>query len=149
MQFPVAARLASRAPVPRVRHLATPAVLAVALLTAGCAANDSPPYRVAGPPPEPQRHAKVEIEDDGLPAQLAPRNRRPVPDDPTEPWSPNYGSAAAGAPALAAPARLAVARAAVPVREAHVSQPIPAASHPMDPDNIIRQAIAEHERRRR
>ena len=35
--------------------------------------------------------ARVEIEDDGLPAQLAPRNRRPGPDDPSQPWSPNYG----------------------------------------------------------
>ncbi len=41
----------------------------------------------AGPPP-------VEVEDDGIEAQRAPPIRaRRQPDDPTEPYSPNYGSA--------------------------------------------------------
>ena len=36
--------------------------------------------------------AQREIEDDGLPAQAAPRLRaKPEPDDPSQPFSPNYG----------------------------------------------------------
>jgi hypothetical protein len=35
----------------------------------------------------------VLIEDDGLEAQRPPRRRNePIPDDPAEPFSPNYGS---------------------------------------------------------
>jgi hypothetical protein len=34
------------------------------------------------------------MEDDGMPMQVPPRaDIRKVPDDPREPWSPNYGSA--------------------------------------------------------
>lgn len=40
------------------------------------------------------RERAVEVEDDGMPAQVAPR-RRPASeaDDPREPFSPNYGRA--------------------------------------------------------
>ena len=45
--------------------------------------------RFAGLSPRPW----VETEDDGREAQLPPRRRlHPFPDDPTEPFSPNYGS---------------------------------------------------------
>ncbi len=38
----------------------------------------------------------VEMEDDGHPAQLPPRvDTARAPDDPSEPWSPNYGGRAA------------------------------------------------------
>lgn len=44
------------------------------------------PMRSHGPP--------VEIEDDGIEAQRPPRRRvHQMPDDPTQPYSPNYGSA--------------------------------------------------------
>jgi hypothetical protein len=44
----------------------------------------------------------VEIEDDGLEAQRPPRrSAQPLPDDPSEPFSPNYGPAPA---AVAEPA---------------------------------------------
>jgi hypothetical protein len=49
----------------------------------------------------------VEIEDDGLEAQRPPRRRPQThPDDPTEPFSPNYGAvpAAVDAEPLPAPA---------------------------------------------
>ncbi|MFZ8452973.1 hypothetical protein ACO1MT_15845, partial [Staphylococcus aureus] len=37
-------------------------------------------------------------EDDGLPAQVPPRlSARSFPDDPTQPWSPNYGGPARNA----------------------------------------------------
>jgi hypothetical protein len=45
----------------------------------------------------------VEIEGDGLEGQRPPRRRASdVPDDPTEPYSPNYGSVPAAAEAVAA-----------------------------------------------
>lgn len=170
MQSSTPSRLAARS---RSR-VATPlAVASVALLLSGCAASTPGPYRVAGPiatfpgdrprPPAPRAQpVKVEVEDDGLPSQLAPRNPRPVPDDPSEPWSPNYGSKRAGgldtgrvatklvdpAPAAAPrsspekPQALAPGRSFVPPFQT-------ATSRPLDPDDIIRMAIAEHEMRQR
>lgn len=45
-------------------------------------------YRVAAPPPR-----QVEMEDDGQEAQLPPlRRTRTEPDDPSEPYSRNYGT---------------------------------------------------------
>ena len=53
--------------------------------SAGWYASQAPAL-VAGMPP-------VEIEDDGLEAQRPPRRRNEqIPDDPAEPFSPNYGS---------------------------------------------------------
>ncbi len=136
-------------------------VIGLALLcTTGCASKQASydaPYRVAAP----QDQIKVEIEDDGLPAQIAPRHARPGPDDPSQPWSPNYGkgtasrqaeTAAPSAPATPAPAagpaaRPSSKRAATKLAEAAASIPVQIAT--MDPDDIIRRAIAEHEMRRR
>lgn len=51
--------------------------------------NDA--YRVAYEPPPP----KVEMEDDGMEAQVPPPKRvREEPDDPREPFSRNYGTVA-------------------------------------------------------
>lgn len=73
------------------------------------------------------------MEDDGLPTQLAPRDMRPMPDDPSQPWSPNYGTRAkqitpsrAPAPVEAGPTRIAT----------------------VDADALVRRAIAEHEMQR-
>lgn len=50
------------------------------------------------PPPAPVVQAEVELEDDGLPPQADPvAGIRRMPDDPSAPWSPNYGRSAAGA----------------------------------------------------
>lgn len=43
--------------------------------------------------------APIPIEDDGIETQPPPRLHRPVKDDPTEPFSPNYGRFRALAPA--------------------------------------------------
>jgi hypothetical protein len=55
----------------------------------GCATSS------AEPPPSYQTSLQAPrgaIEDDGLPAQTAPPARiRQLPDDPSEPFSPNYG----------------------------------------------------------
>lgn len=53
------------------------------------------PSLVAAPMAVPplQAHPQVEIEGDGLEGQRPPRRRaEQVPDDPAEPFSPNYGS---------------------------------------------------------
>ena len=134
------------------------AAIAIALAAGGCAASKSGPSYVAGPgftfpgdlPPLPKptiQQSKVEIEDDGLPAQLAPKVQRPMADDPSEPWSPNYGGgkptirAEKVATAIEPPAPIPVAKPVMPV--------IKASGRQMDPDDIIRQAIAEHEMRQR
>ncbi len=141
-------------------------VLGLALLAGGCASNDpSPPSWVAGPiqaftqqearqqearqqvAQVPQAKAtsgmRVEIEADGLPAQLAPRHRTPVADDPTEPWSPNYGTAAPTFDQR----RLAEKLDAAQPQPAALSHPPHA--RPLSGDDLIRQAIAAHEMRRR
>lgn len=101
------------------------------------------------PPREPAvQSIRIEVEDDGLPSQLAPRHRAAVKDEPAEPWSPNYG-------AVRAPA-FDTAQLAAKLDEATAgAKPAPAAAiaaaqkAPMDADDIIRRAIAEHEMRRR
>ncbi len=130
------------------------AVVALAALSGGCAATTPGPSYVAGPvtafpgdlPPIPpqQPQTRVEIEADGLPAQLAPRNPRPQKDDPSQPWSPNYGAARA-AIAEAPPAFPKSANAQV----ASVSVVTTRAASNLDADDIIRRAIAEHEMRQR
>ncbi len=64
------------------------------------------PSQVAGPVgavgPSMQAAPQVEIEGDGLEGQRPPRRRASAgPDDPSEPFSPNYGSVPVGAPAAA------------------------------------------------
>ena len=113
-------------------------VIGCAAIAAGCASNQHS-SRVGGPDPR-QLATRVEIEDDGLPAQLAPRNPRPTPDDPTEPWSPNYGNRAP----------LKAAERAVPAAPPRAAQRVqPTQVTEVDEDEIIRRAIAEHEMRRR
>lgn len=72
-----------------------------ALIGGGCAQNQSysQPNWYAGGPASQQTAAAVpipvEMEDDGRPAQVPPRvDGRPAADDPTQPWSPNYGGPA-------------------------------------------------------
>lgn len=132
--------------------------LTVAVLAGGCAAN-SGPSKVAGPvsayPGDPvprpavTQVAKVEIEADGLPAQLAPKTHPPVPDEPTEPWSPNYGAVRGDVPQpRPAPAKVSALvpppRAATLATEA-LNRPSP----PLDADDVIRMAVAAHEMRHR
>lgn len=70
------------------------------LIAGGCASQSE--YRQANyyagaprPAAAPARPA-AEMEDDGRPGQIPPRpEQRRVADDPTQPWSPNYGGPAA------------------------------------------------------
>ena len=74
------------------------AALVAALLLTGCAQSrdyrhDAAYVRAPIPPAAMATAPKIEIEDDGLPAQTPPPRRvRQEPDDPSEPFSPNYGS---------------------------------------------------------
>lgn len=146
---------------PRSRQFAFPSLYSAArfgalglaaLCSAGCAQRQSayaPPAHVRAPAP-PQAHgawvAKVEIEDDGLPSQLAPRHRAPVKDDPSEPWSPNYGKPSTPAPTPPHPARSA-ATTVDDMAKRRLAAPQQVSG--MDEEAIIRRAIAEHEMRRR
>jgi hypothetical protein len=71
------------------------------LLLAGCASEKEPQY-VQGPMGQHVAQAqprKVEMEDDGEPVQAPPvRKMHPEDDDPSQPWSPNYGRAGGGTP---------------------------------------------------
>lgn len=79
--------------MPAMADVLRPVMLAAALALAGCASQTSsyqtvanaPATRVAG-------YASNAVEDDGLPAQPPPPSRiRDLPDDPSEPYSRNYG----------------------------------------------------------
>jgi hypothetical protein len=80
-----------------VRHALV--LASVALTLGGCITTQSSSSyqsQVGVPPPHPQMAVagppKSAIEGDGLPRQLAPRIRPYVEkDDPSEPFSPNYG----------------------------------------------------------
>jgi hypothetical protein len=64
---------------------------AAALCVAGCAADNRAYYADASPTYVP-RVSTVEIEEDGMPSQAAPPARiRQMPDDPSQPFSRNYG----------------------------------------------------------
>jgi hypothetical protein len=95
--------------------------LAVAL--AGCATSS------AGETSASRTHAqteRAEMEDDGLPVQAAPSSAiRQVPDDPSEPFSRNYG-------------RMPAARLAGP----------PTRMSSAEEEALIARAIVEHEMRR-
>lgn len=126
-------------------------VIGAVVVLGGCAANQASregPSHVAGPPGgQGPATARVLIEDDGFPAQLAPRNPRPVADDPSEPWSPNYGNRALPKTAdqKADPVPRSTTGGGVPTRPV---RPAPTRLAEADEDAIIRQAIAEHEMRR-
>ncbi len=122
------------------RGVASAGLIGLLAVLAGCAnergAAASPtstatPMHMAG--------VRVEIEADGLPAQLAPRQRAPEADDPREPWSPNYGSVRATKTAEATPQ---------PIADTAPARVIPARyAQPVDAEDIIRRAVAAHEMR--
>jgi hypothetical protein len=99
--------------------------------------------RRPGPQPVVQS-MKIEVEADGLPAQLAPRQRPQQPDDPSEPWSPNYGTVLPGN----ADRPLDTSRLAQKLDVGGEPKPYAPHARPMNAEDIIRQAIAAHEMRR-
>jgi hypothetical protein len=143
-------------------------VIGLAVVVSGCAANKQPSY-VNGPYPYPgtmpQRVAaeaapvpvKTEIEDDGLPAQTPGRRMRPEEDDPSQPWSPNYGrgTTLGARPAMPAdralPGPAPVLSSPPPVRqhEAAARPRAQAALSETAADAIIARAVSAHEQRYR
>lgn len=87
-------------PVGALRLSVCTAMIAVTAVLGACssskqAATPEAQWRVNGPPTQLAQTAPpaVIIEDDGIEAQTPPRVRKQAePDDPTEPWSPNYGT---------------------------------------------------------
>ena len=80
------------------RVLACASVLAFSALAAGCSSSKQAKFDYPGDPQWNQspvaeaRARKPVVEDDGIEAQAEPPRRQMVePDDPTEPFSPNYG----------------------------------------------------------
>lgn len=83
-------------------------VCALTSALAACAQKplaQDPQWRMAGPTVNmhtdqiaPRGTARLKIEQDGRPEQMPPtvRRGRPVADDPTEPFSPNYGTVPSG-----------------------------------------------------
>jgi len=82
-----------------------PAALLISLSLGACSSSAGPttqwaswnPLAIAGPtgglPPAAADRPQVEIEGDGLEGQRPPRrSSEKLPDDPTEPFSPNYGA---------------------------------------------------------
>lgn len=131
-------------------------VLAVGLLVSACASSHasyeypsnvgmSAPSRVAVAVP------KVELEDDGLAVQAPPRVRKNAePDDPSEPFSPNYGPGPLpGEPAAEPVKRQPVNLPAGRARRANGSTVILRSRvSPMsaqEAEDIIAQAVVAHE----
>ncbi len=131
------------------------------LLVAGCAAEQKANY-VTGPGQQiGQQMAaaprKVEMEDDGQPVQPPPaRAINPAEDDPTQPWSPNYGKGVV-VPSTPLPAYTPRQQdAAIPV-------PVPASYRPAaatstgsltplsaaEADAVVARAMTAHEMRKR
>ena len=126
--------------------------LAMAGLLAGaCAASKgtsdyqshagAPPASVAAWAPP-----KVELEADGLPAQLPPRRRvKSEPIDPSEPFSPNYGPPPVNQQLrMEEPPRHAVAAQPGYLR---AGEPQPRRMSPAEAEAIIARAVLEHEKR--
>ena len=133
------------------------AIGAIALGLVACASNKEPSYvhgpqsaRLAMADPRP-----AEVEDDGMPVQAAPvRKLRPDEDDPTQPWSPNYGRGGAIVPMPPpiprgtyphrAPAEIeARLRPAIVISDGHVRR-----LSEDEADAIVLRAMAQHELRR-
>ena len=133
-------------------------VVGAAAVVSGCATNSQPSY-MGGPSagaPVPTRvnelQRKVEIEDDGKPAQAAPiRRSRPEDDDPTQPWSPNYGKGGTATPPLNEPAGLPRHTWPKPIETSmktaaialHASRRL----NDAEADSVIARAISAHEMR--
>lgn len=134
-------------------------VLGTAVLIAGCAsrqASHHSGYAQMGAQRVAIASPRVEIEDDGLPAQTPPpRQASTTPDDPREPWSRHYGRPAAPAASAGPAPRPATGSAtAIPpaLRAVAPAHPLPPARHvrlsQAEEEDIIMRAIADHEQRR-
>lgn len=129
------------------------------LLVAGCASDKQASY-VNGPHQQmAAQQRKIEMEDDGMPVQPPPaRAVNPAEDDPTQPWSPNYGRGVTpGAPVRATnpnlPRQVDAALPYVPI-PAHYSPAAPTSTGSLtqlseaEANAMIARAVSDHEMRR-
>lgn len=102
------------------------------------------PARVATQPA-----AKTDVEDDGRPAQLPPA-RRPLPeeDDPTQPWSPNYGKRPGTYDRPSAPPARTASLTTEAANEATMRLRTSRALREDEADALVLRAIQNHETRR-
>ena len=152
------------APLSSTTKAARVCVIGLGVVASGCAANKQPTY-VGGPyagahqvaPSRVNELRKVEIEDDGRPAQSPPvRKMRPEEDDPTQPWSPNYGKGAAAPASEPAVPQEQLPRAPWPKPvEASVrttaSAPLVMATRRLseaEAEDVMARAVAAHEMRK-
>ena len=140
-------------PGPRRPACAFAAAVASAFLLGACASSGGYPSYPSGvgaaqpaAMPVPAKPFVPEIEADGLPVQTAPfRQTTPIPDDPSEPFSPNYGSRQRPA---TVPANKGQDAAAPVVNQGRGPRIV--AWRPLSPreqDAVMKRAIEEHERR--
>lgn len=96
------------APKSLSRALPRAGALAIALLGAGCSSkhtqySSGPLWGMDAPPAQVAQHTarrQPVVEDDGMEAQPEPLRRQMIePDDPAEPFSPNYGNRPGDPPA--------------------------------------------------
>ena len=100
----------AKARAPRTGLLRPVLALFLAALVGACSSSKQPAgpqvfawLQPQPPAPTPVDPIEVEIEDDRLPVETPPStNIREVPDDPTAPWSAEYGRSAAGVGHVAA-----------------------------------------------
>lgn len=129
-------------------------VIGLAVVVSGCASQHAPSY-VSGPtaqirPQQVAAVAKDDLEDDGRPAQAPPLRRAlPEEDDPTQPWSPNYGGPN---PSQGQPSGLTPRPQPKPRGKTYDAAVQPPASMPVrmsqnEQDSVIARAISAHEMR--
>ena len=146
-------------PVPsKFLSLAACACMSTAtILLSGCASDKQASY-VQGPTAQQMAAArKVEMEDDGQPVQSPPaRAMRAEEDDPTQPWSPNYGGNANAAPKAGGSKPSSPLRSPNPYIPTQVDAAVSYTStgtltrlSAAEADLVIAQAINAHEMRRR
>lgn len=124
-------------------------VVGIGLLLGGCAsshASYTTPSNV-GMQPAPQVAIvapKVEVEDDGLAVQAPPRVRKQLePDDPSEPFSPNYGPSPEPGEPAATPVRRQQRADIRPLRFRSRVTPM---TH-REAENVVVRAMIAHEMR--
>ena len=128
-------------------------VIGLGLLVSACASSQAgyndyaqvgaPPTQVAVAAPPP-----VELEDDGFAVQAPPRVRKnPEPDDPSEPFSPNYGPAPDGVTAPRAPAKMPVEGQRHARKRPVIIRSRTTPMSPAEVQAIMVQAMVAHERR--
>jgi hypothetical protein len=157
MSIPRGGQLLGLLPLVSFRMVARSSVIGLAVVTSGCAAHQKPSY-VNGPSPHVRAQqlasvAKDELEDDGKPAQTPPLRRAlPEEDDPSQPWSPNYGgpNPSSNAPANSPPRSTPKSRTKTydALTKPDTEQPRrPIQLTQIQQDDVITRAISVHEMR--